>query len=65
MISLVFFAGGLLVGLVAFKQSAEQQKEDAKHFLPVPHSSGAMSTANIPSTLVMMGLVLGSMLFGL
>jgi len=65
-IALIFFAGGVLVGLVAFKQSAEQQKEDAKHFLPVPHAnSGAVSTASIPSTLLMMGLVIGSALFGL
>jgi len=65
-IALIFFAAGVLVGLVAFKQSAEQQKDDAKHFLPVPHAhSGAVSTANIPSTLVMMGLAIGSVLFGL
>jgi hypothetical protein len=64
-IALIFFAAGLIVGLVAFKQSAEQQKEDAKHFLPVPGSkSGAVSTASIPSTLMMMGLVVGSILFG-
>ncbi|KIM87416.1 hypothetical protein PILCRDRAFT_814937 [Piloderma croceum F 1598] len=64
-IALIFFAAGLIVGLVAFKQSAEQQKEDAKHFLPVPGSkSGAVSTASIPSALMMMGLVVGSILFG-
>jgi hypothetical protein len=64
-IALIFFAAGLIVGLVAFKQSAEQQKEDAKHFLPVPGSnSGAASTASIPSALIMMGLVVGSILLG-
>jgi len=63
-IALIFFAGGLIVGLVAFKQSAAQQKQDASHFLPVPHS-GAVSMASIPSAFAMMGLVLGSVLFGL
>ncbi|KAI0628735.1 peptidase M50B-like-domain-containing protein [Trametes polyzona] len=37
-----FFAAGVIVGLVAFKQSAAQQKADAAHFLPVPGSSGAL-----------------------
>ena len=63
-ISLVFFVAGLLVGLVAFKQSAAQQKSDASHFLPVPHS-GAVSTTSIPSLLAIMGLTVGSLLFGL
>jgi len=39
----IFFAFGVIVGLVAFKQSAAQQKADSAHFLPVPGSSGAMS----------------------
>ncbi|KAF8061708.1 peptidase M50B-like-domain-containing protein [Lyophyllum atratum] len=40
----IFFALGVIVGLVAFKQSAEEQKLDASHFLPVPGShSGASS----------------------
>lgn len=64
-ISLMFFAGGIIVGLVVFKESAAQQKEDAKHFLPVPHSnSGAVSTASIPNGLVILGLAVGSTLFG-
>ncbi|EJF62704.1 hypothetical protein DICSQDRAFT_154520 [Dichomitus squalens LYAD-421 SS1] len=37
-----FFAAGIIIGLVAFKESASQQAEDSKHFLPVPGSSGAM-----------------------
>ncbi|KZS98844.1 hypothetical protein SISNIDRAFT_421220 [Sistotremastrum niveocremeum HHB9708] len=44
-IAFVFFAAGVLVGLVAFKQSEEQQAQDAKHFLPVPGSSGALQIA--------------------
>ena len=64
--ALVFFAGGVIVGLVAFKQSAAQQKEDASHFLPVPHAhSGTVSTANIPNVLIMIAFVIGSTLFGL
>ncbi|KAF8898224.1 peptidase M50B-like-domain-containing protein [Gymnopilus junonius] len=39
----VFFALGVIVGLVAFKQNTAQQKADAAHFLPVPGSkSGAL-----------------------
>ncbi|ETW85341.1 hypothetical protein HETIRDRAFT_407445 [Heterobasidion irregulare TC 32-1] len=41
----IFFVLGIIVGLVAFKESAAQQKEDASHFLPVPGSSGALSTS--------------------
>ncbi|KAL1947254.1 hypothetical protein VTO73DRAFT_14215 [Trametes versicolor] len=37
-----FFAAGIVIGLVAFKQSAAQQKTDSEHFLPVPGSSGAL-----------------------
>ncbi|RDX52833.1 hypothetical protein OH76DRAFT_1400076 [Lentinus brumalis] len=44
-----FFAAGIIIGIVAFKQSAEQQKEDASHFLPVPGSNAAMQL--IPTTL--------------
>ncbi|THV05121.1 hypothetical protein K435DRAFT_826609 [Dendrothele bispora CBS 962.96] len=42
--ALIFFALGVIVGLVAFKQSAAVQKDNASHFLPVPGSSGAIST---------------------
>jgi hypothetical protein len=41
-IAFVFFISGVLVGIVAFKESAAQQKEDAKHFLPAPGSNGAI-----------------------
>ncbi|CDO68927.1 hypothetical protein BN946_scf185000.g70 [Trametes cinnabarina] len=50
-----FFACGIIIGLVAFKachpQSAAQQAEDAKHFLPVPGSSGALSLLPPPAGL--------------
>ncbi|KAJ3998677.1 peptidase M50B-like-domain-containing protein [Lentinula boryana] len=42
-VSLIFFVAGVLVGLAAFKESAEQQKEDSSVFLPVPGSSAAMA----------------------
>ncbi|KZV83563.1 hypothetical protein EXIGLDRAFT_728215 [Exidia glandulosa HHB12029] len=35
-IAFVYFAAGVVVGLVAFKQTNAQQKEDSKHFLPPP-----------------------------
>ncbi|KAI0831651.1 peptidase M50B-like-domain-containing protein [Trametes gibbosa] len=50
-----FFAAGIIVGIVVFKQNAEQQKEDAEHFLPVPGSSGAfaqLAPAGLSSTLL-------------
>ncbi|CAK5279470.1 unnamed protein product [Mycena citricolor] len=37
----IFFAGGILVGLAAFKESNAQQKLDSSHFLPAPGSSSA------------------------
>jgi hypothetical protein len=41
-IAFCFFVAGIVVGLVAFKESAAQQKSDAKHFLPAPGSNGAL-----------------------
>jgi len=41
-IAFIFFISGILVGIVAFKESAAQQKEDSKHFLPAPGSNGAI-----------------------
>jgi hypothetical protein len=64
-IALIFFAAGIIVGLVVFKESAAQQKKDASKFLPVPGSTNAASAASIPSALAMMGLVASSVLFGL
>lgn len=42
-IAFCFFVAGILVGLVAFKESAAQQAQDSKHFLPVPGANGALS----------------------
>jgi hypothetical protein len=33
-ISVCFMAVGIVVGLAAFSQSFEQQREDAQHFIP-------------------------------
>lgn len=40
----IFFAGGILVGLVAFKQTTAQQESDTSHFLPVPGQHSAASS---------------------
>lgn len=40
----IFFGLGVIVGLVAFKQSAEQQKVDSEHFLPVPPKHSGVAT---------------------
>ncbi|KAK7037486.1 hypothetical protein VNI00_010978 [Paramarasmius palmivorus] len=46
----IFFALGVIVGLVAFKKTAEEQREASDKFLPVPGSSGALATT--PSSLL-------------
>ncbi|KAI0792726.1 peptidase M50B-like-domain-containing protein [Abortiporus biennis] len=43
LVAFAFFAGGILVGLAAFKQSAAQQATDASHFIPVPGSHSSAS----------------------
>jgi len=55
-VAIVYLALGIIVGLAAFKESAQQQKIDAEHFLPVPGSSGALSLA--PSSLLLSALAL-------
>ncbi|KAM5542736.1 hypothetical protein V8D89_003697 [Ganoderma adspersum] len=59
-IALAFFAAGVIVGLVAFKESSAQQAEDAKHFLPVPGSSGALQL--LPANLSSMALCVAATL---
>jgi hypothetical protein len=48
--AIVFFAAGVIVGLVAFKQTVTQQKADSEHFLPVPgsHQSAALGLSPFP-----------------
>ncbi|KAI0255241.1 peptidase M50B-like-domain-containing protein [Lactifluus subvellereus] len=51
-IAFIFFVLGVIVGIVAFKQSAAQQAEDAKHLLPVPGTSDALALSlSAPLTL--------------
>ncbi|PCH38592.1 hypothetical protein WOLCODRAFT_97377 [Wolfiporia cocos MD-104 SS10] len=52
-IAFCFFAAGILIGIAAFKESAAQQAEDSKHFLPVPGSSAASHLAVSPLTLAL------------
>jgi hypothetical protein len=50
--AIIYFALGIIIGLLAFKENAQQQATDASHFLPVPGSkSGALSLE--PSSLVL------------
>jgi hypothetical protein len=44
-VAFLFFIAGILVGIVAFKESTAQQEQDAKHFLPVPGSNGAIASS--------------------
>lgn len=61
----IFFAVGVIVGLVAFKESAEQQKQDSQHFLPVPGShSGSLASVSLPG-LVTIGMAFGSVVMTL
>ncbi|KAF5348724.1 hypothetical protein D9758_006792 [Tetrapyrgos nigripes] len=65
-VAFVFFALGVIVGLVAFKDTAAEQKEDASHFLPVPGSSNALSsTPSLSMTTTLMFFVLSGTAFSL
>jgi len=55
----IYFALGIIVGLVAFKQSAAQQKTDSSHFIPVPGSKSeaqSISPTALAVTLLTLGL---------
>ncbi|KAH7890036.1 peptidase M50B-like-domain-containing protein [Phlebopus sp. FC_14] len=52
LIAFIFFAAGVIVGIVAFKASSADFYQDASHFLPVPGSSAAVPSASIPTFLV-------------
>lgn len=43
LIAFCFFILGVLVGIIAFKETAAQQAEDSKHFLPTPGTSSALA----------------------
>jgi len=62
--AVIFFALGIIVGLVAFKQSAAEQKADSSNFLPVPGaSSGSLSIS--PNTLAVSLITFGLGALGL
>jgi len=63
-IAFIFFILGVLVGIVAFKESAAQQMEDAKHFLPAPGTSGAIPMS-LSTPLVLLLSTLSSALLAL
>ncbi|KAL4065453.1 peptidase M50B-like-domain-containing protein [Scleroderma citrinum] len=48
-VAIIFFAAGVLIGIVAFKETAAQQKQDASAFLPVPGSNGAVPGVPVPT----------------
>ncbi|KAF9533646.1 peptidase M50B-like-domain-containing protein [Crepidotus variabilis] len=50
-VAVVFFALGVIVGIAAFKQNAQQQKTDASKFLPVPGKTTSGTVALNPSSL--------------
>jgi hypothetical protein len=55
--AIIYFALGIIVGLLVFKENTQQQASDASHFIPVPGSkSGALSLG--PNSLVSSVLVL-------
>ncbi|KAF8638862.1 hypothetical protein AX17_001918 [Amanita inopinata Kibby_2008] len=52
--ALIFFALGVLVGLAAFKESAQQQREASEHFLPVPGSSSDALVVGYPGPVLLL-----------
>jgi len=61
----IFFALGIIVGLVAFKESSETQKEASKHFLPVPGSSNGSAMSVSSPSMITIGMALGSVIIRL
>ncbi|KDQ59675.1 hypothetical protein JAAARDRAFT_33248 [Jaapia argillacea MUCL 33604] len=52
-IAFIFFALGIIVGLVAFKESNAEQQEESQHFLPIPtNHSGAVSLSPLSTVLL-------------
>jgi len=47
-IAFCFFGLGIIVGLAVFKDTAAEQAEDSKHFLPVPGANDALSLNGSP-----------------
>ncbi|KAI5114653.1 hypothetical protein M0805_005529 [Coniferiporia weirii] len=52
MIAFIFFAAGIIVGLVCFKESEAEQEQESLHFLPVPGASAGILSASLPTPIV-------------
>jgi len=66
-IAIVFFGLGVIVGLLAFKQNAQQQKQDSANFLPVPGSQSSALSLDSRSfmswSIVTLSVILGGALY--
>jgi len=49
-IAIIYFAAGVLVGIVAFKESSAQQATDSLHFIPIPGAKGAASSITLSAS---------------
>jgi len=56
-VAFIFFALGIIVGIVAFKDSASEQHDAAEKFLPGPGSTGAASQLTQPHYLLCISLI--------
>ncbi|KAH8995890.1 peptidase M50B-like-domain-containing protein [Lactarius hatsudake] len=59
LIAFCFFILGVLVGILAFKETAAEQAEDSKHFLPTPGTSNALALP-VAAPLALLASVLSS-----
>ncbi|KAF8496839.1 peptidase M50B-like-domain-containing protein [Russula emetica] len=64
-IAFIFFILGILVGLVAFKESAAEQKDEAKHFLPAPGTTNGAIPMSLSTPLALLFSTLSSALLAL
>jgi len=62
-IAFIFFAIGVIIGLLFFKDSAKEQAAETQHFLPIPGSAALCLSPD--KVLLSMSIVLGSVLLGL
>jgi len=66
-IAIVFFGLGVIVGLLVFKQNAQQQKQDSANFLPVPGSQSSALSLDPRSfmswSIIMLSVILGGALY--
>jgi len=64
-IAIIFFALGVIVGLLVFKENSAQQKQDSKDFLPVPtlkNSALSLDSSSFVSwSIIALSVILGSL----